>query len=77
MIGSAEILAQTPPASPLAKALSEVVSASYAKHLDRNELERIDRDFQRHAQTLERLRRFPLNNADEPDFTFAALVERW
>ena len=80
MIGSAEILAQTPPvppSSPLAKALSEVVRASYAAHLDRAELERVDHDFRQYAQTLERLRRFKLTNADEPDFTFAALAERW
>jgi hypothetical protein len=79
-LAAADILAQTPPTptpSPLGKALTEVVRASYGQHLDDAELARIDKDFQDHASLLERLRKFKLANADEPDFTFASLVERW
>lgn len=79
-LAATNILAQTPPTSepsPLGKALTEVVRASYAQHLDDAELARIDREFQNYVSMLTRLRAFKLANADEPDFTFASLTERW
>lgn len=79
-LAAADILAQTPPTpppSPLGKALTEVVRASYAQHLDDAELARVDKDFQEYAAMLDRLRKVKLANADEPDFTFASLTERW
>ncbi|HEV7767340.1 MAG TPA: hypothetical protein VGQ76_20225 [Thermoanaerobaculia bacterium] len=79
-LAAADILAQTPPTPvppPVGKALTEVVRASYAQHLDDAELARIDKDFQDYASMLVRFRKFELANADEPDFTFASLTERW
>ena len=78
-LGATRILAQTPPdsPSPLGSALTGLVRASHARHLDAAELERVGRDLQSHARMLESLRAFPLANADEPDFSFASLVERW
>lgn len=71
--------AAPPPTEPsrFGKALTEMVRANYGEHLSEAELEKIDGDFQRFAPYVERFRQFTLVNADEPDFTFASLVERW
>ncbi|HYI09228.1 MAG TPA: hypothetical protein VEK57_09155 [Thermoanaerobaculia bacterium] len=70
--------AETPkPPSPFAKALTEMTRANYGKHLSAEELERLDKDFQDYAPFVEKFREYKLVNADEPDFTFASLVERW
>jgi hypothetical protein len=67
----------TPPPSPLGKALAEVTRAQYGQHLSDEELARIEKDFQDAAPFVERFRGFKLANADEPDFTFSSLVDRW
>lgn len=70
--------AQTPPRpSALGDALTNVIVASYGQHLAPQELERISRDMQEYAPSIEGFRKFRLANADEPDFTFHSLTERW
>lgn len=80
------VLAQTPaapapeapkPPSAFGKALTEVVRANYGKHLSAEELAQLDKDFQEYAPFVEKFREYKLVNSDEPDFTFASLVERW
>ncbi len=77
--GSKTAEAEQKPAPPSAfgKALTEMVRANYGKHLSAEELERMDKDFQEYAPFVEKFREYKLANADEPDFTFASLVERW
>lgn len=79
-----DLLAQTPPApapeakpSAFGKALTELVRANWGKHLTADELSQLDKDFQDYAPFVEKFREYKLVNADEPDFTFASLVERW
>ena len=68
-----------PPAepSPFGKALTQMVRANYGAHLSEAELQKLEEDFQSYAPFVERFRKFALTNADEPDFTFSSLVERW
>lgn len=79
----APVVAPPPAADPapefsrFGKALTEMVRANYGEHLSEAEIEKLHADFQRFAPYVERFRKFPLTNADEPDFTFASLVERW
>lgn len=75
----AALLAEQPEKkrSAFGDALAELVRAQYGHHLSSEELQKIDGDFQEWAPVVERFREHPLTNADEPDFTFAALVERW
>ncbi|HEX2060043.1 MAG TPA: hypothetical protein VHK90_04830 [Thermoanaerobaculia bacterium] len=63
--------------SALGDALTNVIVASYGQHLTPQELERISRDMQDYAPSIEGFRKFRLTNADEPDFTFHSLTERW
>jgi hypothetical protein len=65
------------PPSEFGKALTEMTRANYGSHLGADDLARLDKDFQGYAAFVERFRKFELKNADEPDFTFASLVERW
>jgi hypothetical protein len=81
---TADLLAQTPPATPatpppsaFAKALTEMTRANFGKHLSAAELAQLDKDFQDYAPFVEKFREYRLVNSDEPDFTFASLVERW
>lgn len=75
-------LAQTPaaavvPPSALGRALTELTRAQYGQHLHGDDLARMEKDFQDSVPVLERFRGFKLTNADEPDVTFGALVDRW
>lgn len=63
--------------SPLADALTQVVKASYGQHLSAEDLEKIGKDFRDYAPMVENFRKVKLTNADEPDFTFHSLAERW
>jgi hypothetical protein len=65
------LLAQTAPPA------LEVVKARFGEHLVDEDLERLATTLQEHARLLETLRAYKLANADEPDFTFSALTERW
>jgi len=49
----------------------------YTQHLAPEEVERIRKDFADAVPYLESFRKFRLANADEPDFTFHSLTERW
>jgi hypothetical protein len=54
-----------------AKSLAAVplaVCLPYAQHLTEEERERVEKNIREAAPALERLRAFPLINADEPDF---------
>jgi hypothetical protein len=66
-----------PKPSALGDALTNVIVATYGQHLTAQELDRISRDMQEYVPSIENLRKFELTNADEPDFTFHALTERW
>jgi hypothetical protein len=70
-------LGQDGPPSELGTSLAKLIEAQHGSHLSAGELQRVARDMQRHAGLLERLRAFELKNADEPDFTFVASLERW
>lgn len=63
--------------SALGIALAGVVSAQSGQYLDEDEMQRVYDDFQRYAPYIERFRAYPLRNADEPDFTFHSLADRW
>lgn len=65
------------PPSEFGKALTGMTRANYGAHLSAADLAQLDKDFQGYAAFVERFRKFELKNADEPDFTFASLVERW
>ena len=62
--------------APLAAELADVVRAQSGEHLTPEEMERVRADFRDLVPVLDRLRAFKLVNADEPDFTFAALAKR-
>jgi hypothetical protein len=49
----------------------------YTAHLTGEEVARITKDFADVAPYLESFRKYKLANADEPDFTFHSLAERW
>lgn len=68
---------ESKPPSALGKAMTEVVRASYGRHLTPAELEGIGKLLDEYAPYIEEFRKFKLTNADEPDFTFRALEERW
>lgn len=74
---TAEAEQKPAPPSAFGKALTEMTRANYGKHLSAAELEQMDKDFQDYAPFVEKFREYKLVNADEPDFTFASLVERW
>jgi hypothetical protein len=67
---------ETKPA-PIAEAQVAVVKAEYGEFLTMAELEQMRKDFNDSAPYLQKFRDFKLSNADEPDFTFGALVKRW
>lgn len=65
------------PPSPLGLALTGLVRAQYGQFLSEEELAQIGKDFQDYAPFVENFRKVELKNADEPDFTFSALADRW
>jgi hypothetical protein len=70
--GAALPLAAQTPAPPAPQ-----VCLPYTQHLTPDEIERIRKDFADATPYLETFRKFKLVNADEPDFTFHSLTERW
>ncbi len=70
--GAALPLTAQTPATPAPQ-----VCVPYAEHLAPEELDRIRKDFADAAPYMEKFRKFVLANADEPDFTFQPLAERW
>jgi hypothetical protein len=52
--------------------LLRLAHARYGRHLDPAQLEAVRRGIASGLRAAERLRRVPLRNRDEPDFTFAA-----
>lgn len=64
-----------PPTAPAppgedAKALTSIIERRYGKHLTKEQLESIAKDFEGDLRATERLRAVKLQNADEPDVTF-------
>jgi hypothetical protein len=55
-----------------ARALTEIVRLRHGKHLTEEQLQRIRQRIQGNLFAGTVLRRFPLRNADEPDFVFSA-----
>ena len=53
-----------------AKALAAIIERRYGKHLTKEQLESIAKDFEGDLRATERLRAVKLQNADEPDVTF-------
>ena len=69
------LIAQTAP--PAAQTVDASPCLPYTQHLAPEEMERIRKDFAEAVPYLESFRKFKLANADEPDFTFNSLAERW
>jgi len=77
--GSVSVLAWTAPrdvasAVPgaLAKALARAIRAQYGSRLSAKDLATITDQIQSGLERVERLRKVPLANGDEPDFVFNA-----
>jgi hypothetical protein len=66
-----------PPPNALGLALAGVTRAQFGQFLSEEEMTRVGSDFQQYAPFIEGFRKFPLKNADEPDFTFHSLTDRW
>lgn len=75
-LAAQEAQKETPP-SQFGLALTGLVRAQYGQYLSEEELAQIGKDFQDYAPFVEGFRKFELKNADEPDFTFHALTDRW
>lgn len=56
----------------LARALAAVIRSQYASRLTAKDLGSITRQIQSGLERVDRLRKVPLSNGDEPDFVFAA-----
>lgn len=63
--------------SAVARAMTEAVRAQSGQFLDAAEMEKVAKEIEEYAPSLERFRSFRLTNSDEPDFTFASLARRW
>lgn len=55
-----------------ARALAGIIERRCGRHLSKEQLESIARDFDGDLKALKRMREVKLGNADEPDFTFRA-----
>ncbi len=65
--------AQAPPEiGEDARALAGIIERRCGRHLSKEQLESIARDFDGDLKALKRMREVKLGNADEPDFTFRA-----
>lgn len=53
-----------------ARALAGIIERRHGRHLSKEQLASIARDFDGDLKALERLRQVKLANGDEPDFTF-------
>jgi hypothetical protein len=53
-----------------ARALAGIIERRYGRHLTKEQLASIARDFDGDLKALERMRQVKLANGDEPDFTF-------
>lgn len=61
-----------PTASPTAEAYSEVARARFGDKISVEQLTQVKSDLEGNVRTAERLRAAKLQNAEEPDFVFAA-----
>ena len=70
--------ADTAPAVPgvLAKALAGAIRAQYGARLSAKDLATITEQIQSGLERVDRLRKVPLSNGDEPDFIFNAAPNR-
>ncbi|MCS6817104.1 MAG: twin-arginine translocation signal domain-containing protein [Blastocatellia bacterium] len=59
--------------SAAAEALGELVRVRYGRFLTEEQLAEVKRQIERGLRSAERLRNFPLTNADEPDLIFRAV----
>jgi len=59
--------------SAAAEALGELVRIRYGRFLTEEQLAEVKRQIERSLRSAERLRSFPLTNADEPDLIFRAM----
>jgi hypothetical protein len=60
------------PAGALAKALASAIRAQYSSRLSAKALTTITDQIQSGLERVERLKKVPLDNGDEPDFVFSA-----
>ena len=58
--------------SPLAEAYTEVARVRFGEQVTPEQLEEIKKDLEGNVRTAERLRKYKLQNGDEPDFVFSA-----
>ena len=64
------------PAGALAKALVGAIRAQYGSRLSTKALTTITDQIQSGLERVERLKKVPLSNGDEPDFVFSAASSR-
>lgn len=81
-VAAADLIAQEKkeeekPPNAFGLALAGVVRAQFGQYLSEEEMTQVGKDFQDYAPFVENFRKFSLKNADEPDFTFQALADRW
>ena len=62
--------AAVPEVAEDARALAGIIERRYGRHLSKEQLASIARDFDGDIRALERLKQVKLANGDEPDFTF-------
>jgi hypothetical protein len=60
----------------LAKALADVIRSQYGSRLTAKDLASITRQIRSGLERVDRLRKVPLSNGDEPDFVFAAVARQ-
>ena len=63
---------RTPEVGEDARALAGIIERRCGRHLSKEQLESIARDFDGDLKALKRMREVKLGNGDEPDFTFRA-----
>jgi hypothetical protein len=56
----------------LARVLAQAIKAQYGARLSRENLKTISEQIEHGLERVDRLKKVPLTNADEPDFVFAA-----
>ena len=65
------------PATGVTALHTDVLTREFGQHLDEADLTALAKQLQDRAAQIEMLRKFKLQNSDEPDVTFSALTKRW
>ncbi|HUP60463.1 MAG TPA: hypothetical protein VNA69_08615 [Thermoanaerobaculia bacterium] len=73
----AAVLRDPTAATGVAALHTDVVKREFGQHLTEADLAALAKQLQERAAQIETLRRFKLQNSDEPDVTFSAGTRRW